>query len=97
MLPNIIPVLVTVTLLSLIYYWNDSLVAGMAKLDMGTPLMVEVEKLVVLNIGAEELTIMRRKVEYYSILLTAVLPLIVVFIFGQKFFVECMDRSGSKG
>ncbi|MBO7252956.1 MAG: carbohydrate ABC transporter permease [Oscillospiraceae bacterium] len=97
MLPNIIPVLVTVTLLCLIYYWNDSLVAGMAKLDMGTPLMVEVEKLVVLNIGAEELTVMRRKVEYYSILLTAVLPLIVVFIFGQRFFVECMDRSGSKG
>ena len=97
MLPNIIPVLVTVTLLCMIYYWNDCLVAGMAKLDMGTPLMVEIEKLVVLNIGAEELTAMRRKVEYFSILLTAVLPLIAVFIFGQKFFVECMDRSGSKG
>lgn len=97
MLPNIIPVLVTVTLLALIYYWNDALVAGMAKLDMGTPLMVEIEKLISLNVGAEELTAMRRKVEYFSILLTAVLPLIVVFIFGQRFFVECMDRSGSKG
>lgn len=97
MLPNIIPVLVTVILLSLIYYWNDSLVVDMAKLDMGTALMPEIEKLASLNIGASQLTAIRRKVEYYAVLLTAVLPLIVVFIFGQKFFVECMDRSGSKG
>ncbi len=97
MLPNIIPVLVTVTLLSLIYYWNDSLVTGMYKLNMGTPLMPEVETLVTLKVGASELTAMRRDVEYYSILLLSVLPMIFVFLVCQKFFVECMDRSGSKG
>jgi len=40
---------------------------------------------------------MRMQVEYYSILLLSVLPLVAVFVFCQKFFVECMDRSGSKG
>ncbi len=97
MIPNIIPVVVTVILLSLIYYWNDSLVADMSKLRMGTTLMPEIEDLVETWVGAYDLTLMRRTVEYYSILLTAVAPLVAVFIFGQKFFVECMDRSGSKG
>lgn len=97
MLPNIIPVLVTVILLSLIYYWNDSLVSGMSKLEIGTPVMVEIEKLTSSNYAYEQLTLIRREVEYYSILLSAVLPLTVLFVACQKFFVECMDRSGSKG
>ena len=97
MLPNIIPVLVTVILLSLIYYWNDSLVSGMSKLEIGTPIMVEIEKLSSSNYAYEQLTLIRREVEYYSILLSAVLPLTVLFVACQKFFVECMDRSGSKG
>ena len=97
MLPNIIPVMVTTILLAVIYYWNDSLVSGMSNLNMGTPLMVEISRLFSLRIGAEELTLMRRTVEYYSILFSAVLPLIAVFVFCQRFFVESMDRSGSKG
>ena len=97
MIPNIIPVVVTVTLLSVIYYWNDSLIVDMAKLNAGTALMPQIESLVDLKIGASSMTIMQRNVEYYSILITAVTPLVVVFIFGQRFFVECMDRSGSKG
>ena len=97
MLPNIIPVLVTVILLSTIYYWNDALVTGMSNLSIGRPLMVEVEGLISLRVGADEISAMRLQVEYYSILLLAVMPLVAVFIFCQKFFVECMDRSGSKG
>ena len=97
MIPNIIPVLVTVTLLSIIYYWNDSLIVDMAKLDMGSALMPQVESLVEMNIGASQMDLMQRKVEYYAILITSVAPLILVFMFGQKYFVECMDRSGSKG
>ncbi len=97
MIPNIIPVMVTVTLLSIIYYWNDSLIVDMAKLDMGPTLMPQVESLTELNIGAGYMDQMQLKVEYYAIMLTAVAPLILVFLFGQKYFVECMDRSGSKG
>ena len=97
MIPNIIPVLVTVILLSVIYYWNDTLVTGMSNLKMGSTLMLEVEKLITLRQGSDEISAMTMQVEYYSILFLAVLPLIVAFIFGQKFFVECMDRSGSKG
>ena len=97
MIPNIIPVLVTVLLLSVIYYWNDTLVTGMSNLKMGSTLMLEVEKLITLRQGSDEISAMTMQVEYYSILFLSVLPLVVAFIFGQKFFVECMDRSGSKG
>ena len=97
MLPNIIPVLVTVLLLSVIYYWNDTLVTGMSNLNIGSTLMIEVEKLITLRQGVTQISAMTMQVEYYSILLLSVLPLVVAFIFGQKFFVECMDRSGSKG
>jgi len=97
MIPNIIPVMVTVALLSIIYYWNDSLVVDMAKLDMGPTLMPQVESLTELNIGAGHMDQMQLKVEYYAIMFISVLPLILVFMLGQKFFVECMDRSGSKG
>lgn len=97
MIPNIIPVLVTVILLSVIYYWNDTLVTGMYQLKMGSTLMLEVEKLIILSEGRHEISAMTRQVEYYSIMIMSVLPLIVAYIFGQKFFVECMDRSGSKG
>ncbi len=97
MLPNIIPVMVTVLLLSTIYYWNDSLVTGMLNLNIGNTLMVDVAKMISSHVGASQLTYIRMQVEYYSILLLAVLPLVAVFIFCQKFFVECMDRSGSKG
>ena len=97
MLPNIIPVLVTVILLSVIYYWNDSLVAGMANLKIGSPLMVEVEKLIIDRGAKGEVSEMTRYVEYYSVMMMAVLPMILAYIFGQRFFVECMDRSGSKG
>ena len=97
MIPNIIPVLVTVILLSVIYYWNDTLVTGMSQLKMGSPLMVEVENLIVLREGRDEVSAMTKQVEYYSVMMMAILPMIVAYIFGQRFFVECMDRSGSKG
>lgn len=97
MIPNIIPVLVTVILLSVIYYWNDTLVTGMSQLKMGSTLMLEVEKLILLKEGRDEISEMTKQVEYYSIMMMSVLPMVIAYIFGQKFFVECMDRSGSKG
>ncbi|MBQ8359957.1 MAG: carbohydrate ABC transporter permease [Oscillospiraceae bacterium] len=100
MIPNIKPVVVTVALLSVIYYWNDALLTGVFALkDDGMTLMVALEELVRQNsgVGVAELDIMRRQAEQYAIILASVTPLMILFLIGQKFFVECMDRSGSKG
>lgn len=100
MVPNIKPVVVTVALLSVIYYWNDSLLSGVFVLpsDDSRTLMVALEELVDRQgIGHSQLDAMRMQAERYAIILTSITPLMVFFLFGQKFFVECMDRSGSKG
>lgn len=100
MIPNIKPVVVTVALLSVIYYWNDSLLTGVFALkEDGMTLMVALEEMVqqASGVGASELDIMRLRAERYAVILASVTPLMIFFLIGQKFFVECMDRSGSKG
>ena len=100
MLPNIKPVIVTVALLSVIYYWNDSLLSGVfiLKEEDGMTLMVALEDAVqrqsFFNKGLDAMTWMADR---YAIILASVTPLMIFFLFGQRFFVECMDRSGSKG
>lgn len=102
MVPNIKPVVVTVALLSVIYYWNDSLLTGVFVLpnDNAETLMVALKELVSSGskgLGYSQLDTMRRQAEQYAIILTTITPLMIFFLIGQKFFVECMDRSGSKG
>lgn len=101
MIPNIKPVVVTVALLSVIYYWNDALLTGVFVMNGSNykTLMVALEDLVRQGgyVGYKELDVMKQQAERYAIILTCVTPLMVLFLIGQKFFVECMDRSGSKG
>lgn len=100
MVPNIKPVVVTVALLSVIYYWNDSLLSGVFVLpdDNARTLMVALKELTGnYGLGHSQLDTMRMQAERYAIILTTITPLMVFFLIGQKFFVECMDRSGSKG
>lgn len=100
MVPNIKPVVVTVALLSVIYYWNDSLLAGVFVLpnDDAQTLMVALKELTATRgLGYSQLDTMRMQAERYAIILATVTPLMIFFLIGQKFFVECMDRSGSKG
>ena len=101
MIPNIKPVVVTVALLSVIYFWNDALLSGVFTLpgDDNKTLMVALEDLVRQGsgVGKKELDIMKQQAERYAIILTSITPLMIFFLIGQKFFVECMDRSGSKG
>lgn len=101
MIPNIKPVVVTVALLSVIYYWNDALLTGTFALpgNESKTLMVALEDLVRQGgyVGYKELDVMKQQAERYAIILTSITPLMIFFLIGQKFFVECMDRSGSKG
>ena len=100
MIPNIVPVIVTVALLSMIYYWNDyTLSSVFAHRDDGITLMVALSQITQVDnsLGASMIDSMAYRADKYAIMLSIVAPLIVLFIIGQKFFVECMDRSGSKG
>lgn len=99
MAPNTIPVFVTVALLSMIFYWNDTLISNMyLNLDDAMPLMLYVEKMTDPQVAsALGLSPEQYKAQTYVSLLTAVSPLTLVYIFCQNFFTACIDRSGIKG
>lgn len=100
MLPNIKPVIVTVALLSMIYYWNDSLVSGVMIIPQeGMTLMQGISDLKYhsVNSSFKESDAAQALVQRYTAMLVTIAPLTIMFISAQKFFVECMDRSGSKG
>lgn len=98
-IPNTKPVFVTVILLSMVFYWNDSVISRMfLTATEAMPLMVRIG-----NIGEMQWVmghyqdVDRGTVEAFAAILMVVVPLIIIFIICQKFFVECMDRSGIKG
>lgn len=96
MLPNAVPVYVTVALLSLINYWNDVVIGTMFNAQAKPqPIMVKLQQQLVVVYAAVESA--HGTVQACAIYLMTVLPLLLIFIFGQKFFVESMDRSGVKG
>ncbi len=98
--PNTLPVFVTVALLSTIFYWNDTLIGRMfLNSAENRTLMLYVET----SRDANDAWMIRNasRAEYaaegYVIMLITVVPLVLVYIGCQKFFTECMDRSGIKG
>jgi multiple sugar transport system permease protein len=98
MLPNVTPVLATVALLSMVYYWNDSFICTLAMNMKNQPLMLALDLLVQGAIGDfREADTAARVCANWAILVLSMLPLTAIFIFCQKCFVESMDRSGIKG
>ncbi len=96
MLPNAVPVYVTVALLSMINYWNDVVIGAMFNAQAKPqPIMVKLQQsMIVTFAGVDDA---QQVVQACAVYLMTVLPLLLVFILGQKFFVESMDRSGVKG
>lgn len=98
MLPNITPVLVTVALLSMVYYWNDSFLSSMTTNISNSPMMMAIEQTVWSVTGfTNQADAARRNASIYALMLMGVLPLMLLFVICQKYFVESMDRSGIKG
>jgi len=99
MLPNITPVLATVALLSMVYYWNDSFICSMSTNLTNAPLMMALDLLTTAGaIGDfQNSDTAARICANWAILVMSMAPLTVIFVFCQRFFVESMDRSGIKG
>jgi multiple sugar transport system permease protein len=101
MIPNIKPVVVTTILLSVIYYWNDTLTSAlMLRREEGMTLMIRLEQVYEQNgqgVSWSYNNIAEKTAEECAMIVAVVLPLILIFLIGQRYFVECMDRSGSKG
>lgn len=98
-LPNTKPVFVTVALLSCIFYWNDTLLSGRySGVEENFPILHYIQSITdVMIMRGFGITPEEMLVQKNVMILLAIMPLILVFLFCQKFFIECMDRSGVKG
>lgn len=94
--PNVLPVFVTVGLLSMVFCWNDSSVSNIFIISNEKKTLINkiLDMTYSINSGY---TFSFQTVVYAALVLSAHAPLVLVYIVGQKFFVESMDRSGIKG
>lgn len=101
MLPNSIPMMVTIFLFSFVWQWSDIFYTGMLAPEMGV--MPQVLNAMIANaqmtmessIGTSSL-IYRLLINSTASIL-AVVPPLLIFLGGQKYFVEGIERSGIVG
>lgn len=106
MLPNAIPMMVTILVFSMVWYWNDYYLSGMF-FDQSTPLSlrlaIESE-----NVGylVHKATLPEKWKSDYEILkkgvlaagcLVTIAPPLFLYIFAQRYFTEGLERSGIVG
>lgn len=99
MIPNAVPILVTIAVFSFVWQWNDEFFAAILapKLDFISRNLYNIGEKIRIVSGAYV-----NDPAYTSILqnaasLLAVAPLLLVFVVAQKFFVENFERSGIVG
>ena len=104
MLPNAIPMMVTIMVFSLVWYWNDYYMSSMF-FDQLPPLsqkLAEVSDAASLMAGLPdfiqvgEFSIIKEGVLACGCLLT-ILPPLILYIFAQRYFTEGLERSGIVG
>lgn len=101
-LPNAVPVLVTVMLFSIVWYYNDTYYSGMFLSQYGT-LSISLMGVpdAIANMVSTHFMVMTNP--YKGILaqkaagLLFILPLIIIYLPLQKFFIESVDRTGIVG
>ncbi len=99
MLPNAVPMMVTIVLFSFSWQWTDNYYSAL--------FLQRSELISVLSLKLNELQTYGQNQEYYTGnfrqamigtgILLVILPLAIVYLFGQKFFVQGISQSGIVG
>ncbi len=98
MVPNAVPAFVTVSMLSFVWNWNDYLSQSffnMSKHSVATFLYSIHGTLSTQTQGLEDPTVLYILIQSGTLLCIA--PLIFVFLFGQRYFTESVERTGIVG
>lgn len=104
MIPNVIPAIVTILLFSIVWYWNDFYQSVMF-LQNGYPLSVSLTMMNGLlditgknisSLSHQDLWLLRDSVLVSGCLLV-VAPILILYIFLQRFFTESIERTGIVG
>ena len=101
MVPNARTSYLTVFIFSLVWYWNDTYVTGMFY-DSSTTVALEVGNLfntmsAALNNGVVTGVPSNYMVWIEAGCLLSILPIVIIYCFLQKYFIEGIERSGITG
>jgi len=99
MLPNAAPAILTVFLFSFVWHFNDVFTVGM--FTTSTSLATLPMRLINIMAYLFEPGVARDPVQYipfkYAGIFLTILPVLIVYLVGQRFFVEGVERSGIVG
>ncbi|MGZ9585111.1 carbohydrate ABC transporter permease [Paenibacillus marinisediminis] len=93
MLPNAVPAIVTVALFSFVWQWNDSYYVGLFLNDV----KVLATQLMNMGIGLKEPDPVYQSMLLNTGVLLMTAPLIIMYLFVQRYFVESVERTGIVG
>lgn len=101
MLPNVGSIIIVITLFSIVWHWNDYYLSVMFFTDQ-YPLSVNVtllqDRLTLLsqNMSAEDMALSENSILEASCFVV-ILPMLIMYIFSQKYFTESITRTGLVG
>ena len=101
MVPNVGSIIIVITLFSIVWHWNDYYLAVMFFTDQ-YPLSVNVtllqDRLTLLsqNMSAEDMALSENSILEASCFVV-ILPMLIMYIFSQKYFTESITRTGLVG
>jgi multiple sugar transport system permease protein len=100
MIPLAVPAFVTVLLFSIIWYWNDYFSASIYFVDEIKPLTVMLKNLngILISsglVGGSNPLNSRMFIQAGALITIA--PLLILYLFTQKFFTESIERTGIVG
>lgn len=96
-LPNSKPPLLTVFIFSIVWYWNDFYTNALFFDDLGTVSRVLKDINALLSAGTQTANIYERIPQIQASALLFMLPMLVMYLFLQKYFTESIERSGIVG
>lgn len=99
MLPNALPACLTVFLFSFVWHWNDYYLSNMMFQIKNEPLSVLIFREHDFARGLSGYNVDNYDMKYMlnaSVLLT-IAPVLILYIFAQRYFIESVDKVGVKG
>ncbi len=102
MLPNAVPAMATVGMFSFVWHWNDYFVVSMLSTNRSNMSVALAQLRTLLQrmvfesqAGGQSEILIQAMVQAGAFL--CILPMLVLFVFGQRFFIESVDRTGIVG
>ena len=99
MMPNAVPAMVSVFMFSLVWHWNDYFITSVLSTNSKTMAIALSELRYAVSViqGPDGANVLLQQIRVQAGALIAVIPMLVLFVISQKFFIESVERTGITG